>query len=845
MCRGAISFFVDGKTSLSCFHSRAVFGPMLLAALVCFCTGTISLTGCERTPPPKNRTQEKPSARLASVNLPEEQTKFLKQHFPNFVLPLNRAAPPQAIETSEPGSPSHRIIHGQPLATAVYAGNLEAAQKLIDEGHETTYTETGRTLLHGAAFNGDVEMCRLLINAGMNPNTPMLKDYQRQTAVHSAIQSGSIDTLKLMLAQGGKLEPVELSPMNGRNSPNTTPLILAIRANSPDMVDFVVQQGARVDDALYLHSALTHMFQLKARNRQADVQRARQIAAFLLRKNVPLQPRYPEQHPLLAALRAGDKAIVEQIKSRLPDEPYTFAHLKAAAESGNAELCRDIVNAGVKASKSPSTGKELMRYALIKHRKPELVDVFASAGEQNRYPEQFDVSVGYNSAVQYAHPLYHAALHGDFRFCDYLLEEYRDADGLWQPLKYEPYEYDSDIELYRKGNTPLFAAVFDDNAEVLRLLLHHGSSQQSGKTAKLDINGVNSWGETALHDAVRFGAPKCVQVLLANGANPLVANARGAMPLHIVTHTQSGHPSFRSTKHDVQSEIFPLLVAACMTQDKSKEWLNAKDKKGQTVLHQHASAGYAENCEKLIALGADVNARNARNQTSFHVALRSRLRQYPGTVRRSGRAATCALLIEQGTDVEQATAQPEERYYRVAAENNFFEVCALLETKGVGPDIQANAGPLLCAAATFGQPDRIKQYLALGGDVQAREPREQATPLHCAAGQQDVQICKLLIENGADPNARDKLGQTPAFCIFRRWATHIARFSTSDPAETEKNALATLEFLIANGADLSSKTNSTSLMDRSGTLLQVFHNLPEPFRELIDRHKLDATTFAN
>ena len=795
--------------------------------------------GCGKTPSQANTPQRKESIHSAMVHLPNEQNEILRQHFPDFVLPLSQSVEPPAAETLEPPSRSVQIVHGQPLATAVYAGNLQEAQQLIADGHEITYQEYGRSLLHQAAYRGDAAMCTLLIKAGMNPQTQVEQDYRRQTSVHAAIASGSVETLQVMLANGGRLEPVERSSGN-RRGPDTSPLLLAIRSNSPEMVEFLIGQGAAVDKTRYLTTALVQMFPENSRERPEDLQRARQIVDILLRENVPLQSRHPTLHPLLAALRTGDAEVVERIRSRLPDEPYTVDHLRAAAESGNTGLCRRIVDAGVAVPELPAPGDELMRYALMQHRNPDLVEVFARAGEKKRYLEQYNVSVGYNRSDRYSHPLYRAALHGDLRFCEYLLEEFRDADGLWEPLKYDPYEYDNDIELYGKGNTPLFAAVFADNAEVLRLLLQDAASKTPSTTTKLDVNTVNTNGETALLEAVRFGAAKCVQVLLANGANAMLANVRGATPLHIILHTPFEHPSFQGTNHAVQADIFPMLIAACMTQARSNEWLQASNRRGQTILHQHATAGYAENCTKLIDLGADVNAKDRRNQTPLHVAMRSRPRQLPGTPRRLGCVETCAVLLDRGTDVRQASAKPEDKYYRVAAENDLFEVCSLLESKGVEPDIQANAGPLLCAAATFGQPQRIEQYLALGADLQATEPRERATALHCAAGRHDVEMCRLLMKHGADPNARDALGQTPAFCIFRRWGTHIARFNTSDPSKTEEAALATLECLLENGADVTVKTRSTSLLDRGGTLLKVFHNLPEPFRELIHRYRPEA-----
>ena len=58
------------------------------------------------------------------------------------------------------------------LAHAVMQGSIAAAQKIIKAGNVDInhQDKDGRTALYIAAFNGHLDMIRLLLDAGANPN---------------------------------------------------------------------------------------------------------------------------------------------------------------------------------------------------------------------------------------------------------------------------------------------------------------------------------------------------------------------------------------------------------------------------------------------------------------------------------------------------------------------------------------------------------------------------------------------------------------------------------------------------------------------------------------------------
>ena len=68
-------------------------------------------------------------------------------------------------------------------------------------------------------------------------------------------------------------------------------------------------------------------------------------------------------------------------------------------------------------------------------------------------------------------------------------------------------------------------------------------------------------------------------------------------------------------------------------------------------------------------------------------------------------------------------------------------------------------------AAFFGSPEAVRALVAAGADLEARSTNQQfapeATPLHSAVAAGRMDNAEVLLEAGADPNARQHGGFTP------------------------------------------------------------------------------------
>jgi len=70
----------------------------------------------------------------------------------------------------------------------------------------------------------------------------------------------------------------------------------------------------------------------------------------------------------------------------------------------------------------------------------------------------------------------------------------------------------------------------------------------------------------------------------------------------------------------------------------------------------------------------------------------------------------------------------------------------------------------LHAAASAGNVPALRRLLVGDADVNVRVGESNETPLHCAIAHSCVDACRFLIENGADVDAQDDIGNTPLHC---------------------------------------------------------------------------------
>lgn len=164
--------------------------------------------------------------------------------------------------------------------------------------------------------------------------------------------------------------------------------------------------------------------------------------------------------------------------------------------------------------------------------------------------------------------------------------------------------------------------------------------------------------------------------------------------------------------------------------------VHAKDKGGLVPLHNACSYGHYEVAELLVKHGAVVNVADLWKFTPLHEAAAK------------GKYEICKLLLQHGAD---------------PTKKNRDGNTPLDLVKEGDTDIQdlLRGDAALLDAAKKGCLARVKK-LSSPDNVNCRDTQgRHSTPLHLAAGYNNLEVAEYLLQHGADVNAQDKGGLIP------------------------------------------------------------------------------------
>jgi len=336
-----------------------------------------------------------------------------------------------------------------------------------------------------------------------------------------------------------------------------------------------------------------------------------------------------------------------------------------------------------------------------------------------------------------------------------------------------------------KQRTPLHLALGNGHEAVARFLIEEGA----------DIQAADDQRMTPLHLAAHQGWLGLTRLLAERGARVDPGEELYKSPLGLAA--RRGHADvvqFLLDRHaDLDARGRALLLSAAAGGGHAEVVrffldagtdANTANANGWTPLHQAAVGGHHEVVRLLVEAGADESARTCEGPMPLHSAMEKKHR------------LTSLFLIEHGADVTSRVKRTgSSEYYSPSwlfwqtARRGWDNVVKALIDRGLDPTAGYRGGTPLHVAAAYGHDQVVKILLGEGVAVDSldhegrtglfhavqegrletakvliaagADPNASCTPLHAALIRSNVELVKLLLGSGANPELKDAQGRTP------------------------------------------------------------------------------------
>ncbi|KAM9446412.1 tankyrase, TRF1-interacting ankyrin-related ADP-ribose polymerase b [Clarias gariepinus] len=621
-----------------------------------------------------------------------------------------------------------------PLHNACSFGHAEVVSVLLCQGADPNARDNWNyTPLHEAAIKGKIDVCIVLLQHGADPNIrntdgksaldladPSAKsvltgEYKKDELLEAA-RSGNEDKLMALLTPLN----VNCHASDGRKS---TPLHLAAGYNRVRIVQLLLQYGADVHakdkgGLVPLHNACSYGHY--------------EVTELLLKHGACVNAMDLWQFtPLHEAASKNRAEVCSLLLSHGADPTVLNCHCKSAIELAHTPELRDRLAYEFKGHSLLQAAREA-DMAKVKKVPPDIINF--------KHPNSQDSAL--HCAVASPHPKRK-------QLTELLLRKGANI-----------HEKNKDFM------TAFHVAAERAHNDVLEVLQKHGAK----------VNAVDTLGQTALHRAALAGHLQTCRLLLSYGADPSIVSLQG------FTAAQTGNEAVQqilsenipTRNSDADYRFLEAAKAGDLDTVKrlcSPQNVNCRDLEGRHSTPLHFAAGYNRVAvvEYLLQHGADVHAKDKGGLVPLHNAC-----SY-------GHYEVAELLVRHGASVNVADLWKFTPLHEAAAKGK-YEICKLLLKHGADPskknrdgnvaldmvkdgdtDIQdlLRGDAALLDAAKKGCLARV-QKLCSSDNINCRDTQgRNSTPLHLAAGYNNLEVAEYLLEHGADVNAQDKGGLIP------------------------------------------------------------------------------------
>lgn len=439
-------------------------------------------------------------------------------------------------EGADPNAPDQR--KRSPVYHAAVAGQNEVLKVLLENGADIT--KTGRKgvgdALTMAACEGHTDTVATLLKAGADPNAP--RGGRPANAMIAAAWNGHLPLLKLLHEAGGKVNFAMIYAAD-KGQTEVVDYLLSLGADPLEIKEKDWQKNALIQATKDGHAATVELLLKKAGDRfdQEDKNLALRVAASRL--SGLASANHPRQEKEKKDRHIETIKVLARNGSQIPGEKDEYlTALMSIIMTGDTDLVEWVLDT-TKADPSVTDGRNVTAFH-------DAMNPFYSTLAKTRIPIVKSL-IGHGLNIDQKQPVY----------------------GICGPVdkdKVQP------IFLLTTMDNALMCPG-PDNREVVRILLSHGATFQTGSengealmnavaqgeieevrkalaSTEVDQKANNGW--TAYLLASALGEPEIAKVLLEAGANPSALTTMGMD--HLTLAANSRNPDMIRLAHQATPE---------------------------------------------------------------------------------------------------------------------------------------------------------------------------------------------------------------------------------------------------------------------------------------------------
>ncbi|XP_063817725.1 poly [ADP-ribose] polymerase tankyrase-2 isoform X1 [Pseudophryne corroboree] len=628
-----------------------------------------------------------------------------------------------------------------PLHNACSFGHAEVVNLLLRHGADPNSRDNWNyTPLHEAAIKGKIDVCIVLLQHGADPT---IRNTDSRTALDlsdpsaKAVLTGEYKKDELLeSARSGNEEKMMglLTPLNvnshasdGRKlqwKVRSTPLHLAAGYNRVKIVQLLLQHGADVHakdkgDLVPLHNACSYGHY--------------EVTELLVKHGACVNAMDLWQFtPLHEAASKNRVEVCSLLLSYGADPNMLNCHNKSAIDLAPTPQLKEQLSYEFKGHSLLLAAREADAARIKKHLSMEIVNF--------KHPQTHETALHFAASSPYPKRK---------QVCELLLRKGANVS-----------------EKTKDFLTPLHIASGKGHNDVVEVLVKHEAK----------VNALDNLGQTCLHRAAHCGHLQTCRLLLNSGCDPAIVSLQGFTALQMGNESvqQLLQEGLTFSNTDADRQLLEAAKAGDLDIVKklcNAQMVNCRDVEGRQSTPLHFAAGYNRVAvvEYLLQHGADVHAKDKGGLVPLHNAC-----SY-------GHYEVAELLVKHGAVINVADLWKFTPLHEAAAKGK-YEICKLLLQHGADStkknrdgntpldlvkdgdtDIQdlLRGDAALLDAAKRGCVARVKK-LYTSDKVNCRDTQgRHSTPLHLAAGYNNLEVAEYLLQNGADVNAQDKGGLIP------------------------------------------------------------------------------------